>query len=66
VRENRKTKIVDEKLHTSGWFPENLERIVANREALIELLSPGIKKGRVSRRRGVGIGRESYSPIANN
>jgi len=64
VRENRKREIVDQKLHTCGCFPENLERIVTNREALIELLSHCIKKGGVGRRRGVGVGRESNSPIA--
>ena len=55
---------MDEKLHTCGCFPENLERIVANREALIELLSHCIKNGQVGRRQGVGVGRESNSPIA--
>ena len=62
--ENRERKIVDEKLHTCGRFPKNLERIVTNREALIELLSHCVKERRVSGRRGVGIGCESDSPIA--
>ena len=64
MQENRKRKIVDEKLHTCGCLPENLERIVSNWDSLIELLSHCIKKGGVSRRRGVGIGCESNSPIA--
>ena len=64
MRENRKRKIVDEKLHTCGCFPENLEMIVANRETLIEFLSHCIKEGGVIGRQGVGIGYESNSPVA--
>jgi len=54
---------MDEELHTCRCLPENLERIVSNRKTLIEFLSQCIKKGGVSRRRGVGIGCESNSPI---
>jgi len=64
VRQNRKRKIVDEEFDTCRCLPENLERIVSNRETLIEFLGHCIKKGGVSRRRGVGIGCESNSPIA--
>ena len=64
MRENRKRKIVDEKLHTCGCYPENLEGIVAHRETLIEFLSHCIKEGGVSGRRGVGISCDSNSPVA--
>jgi len=63
VRENRKRQIVDEELDTCRCLPENLERIVSNRETLIEHLSHCIKKGGLGRRPGVGIGCESNSPI---
>jgi len=57
---------MDEELHTCRCLPENLERIVSNRETLVELLSHCIKEGGVSRRRGAGIGCEGNSPIAIN
>jgi len=55
---------VDEEFDTCRCLPENVERIVSNQETLIEFLGHCIKKGGVSRRRGVGIGCESNSPIA--
>jgi len=55
---------VDEEFDTCRSLPENLERIVSNRETLIEFLRHCIKNGGVSRRRSVGIGYEGNSPIA--
>jgi len=45
MRENRKRKIVDKEFDTCRCLPENLERIVSNRETLIEFVSYCIKKG---------------------
>jgi len=64
VRENRKRKIMEEEFNTCRCLAENLERIVSNRKTLIEFPSHCIKKEGVSRRRGVGIGCESNSPLA--
>jgi len=64
VRENSKRKIINEEFNTCRCLPENLERIVSNRKTLIEFLGHYIKKGGVSRRRGVGIGCDSNSHIA--
>jgi len=55
---------MDEEFDTCRFLPENLERIVSNRETLIEFLGHCITTGGISRRRGVGIGCESNSPIA--
>jgi len=63
VRQNRKRKIVNEELDTCRCLPDNLKWIISNRETLIEPLSHFIKESRVSRRRGVGIGCDSNSPL---
>ena len=55
---------MDEELDTCRCLAENLEWIVSNWETLIELVSHCLEKRGVSRRRGVGIGSESNSPIA--
>jgi len=64
VRENGTREIVDEEHNTCRCRPENLERIVSNKETLIELLGHCIKERGVSGRQGVEICYVSNSPIA--
>jgi len=63
VRENGKRKIVDEELDTCRCLPENLERIVSNRDTLIQLPRHCIKKWGVSRRLGVGLAVRVTAPL---
>jgi len=57
---------VDEEFDTCRCLPKNLKQVIPNRKTLIELLSHGIEKWGVRRRRGVWVSCESNSTIAIN